>query len=111
MPSTNITLRNTPKMGLYFRRLGRQFTVYLKPALLLTSCSANVPPVGYYECAHTPGLWQHITRPIQCLFVVDDFGVKYVGKEHVERLLKALKKDYKLTVDWEGEIYCGIKLD
>ena len=42
---------------------------------------------------------------------MDDFGVKYVDKEHVEHLLEALKKDYKLAIDWEGDLYCGIKLD
>ena len=40
-------------------------------------------PHGYYEVTHTPGLWKHKTRPIQFTLVVDDFGVKYVGKEHV----------------------------
>jgi hypothetical protein len=28
----------------------------------------------------TPGLWTHKTRPILFSLVVDDFGVKYVGK-------------------------------
>ena len=37
---------------------------------------------GYYECKHTPGLWQHLTRPISFTLVVNDFGVKYVGREH-----------------------------
>ena len=37
-------------------------------------------PAGYFEVEHTPGLWQHVTRPIQFSLVVDDFGVKYVGK-------------------------------
>ena len=43
------------------------------------------------------------------MLVVDDFGVKYVGKENVH-LLKTLKKDYNLDEDWEGSLYCGIKL-
>ena len=38
-------------------------------------------PEGYYEITHTPGLWRHKTRPIQFMLVVDNFGVKYVGKE------------------------------
>ena len=37
---------------------------------------------GYYECPRTPGLWRHTWRPIMFVLVVDDFGVKYVGKEH-----------------------------
>ena len=33
-------------------------------------------PDGYYEVAHTPGIWQHTTRPIKFYLVVDNFGVK-----------------------------------
>ncbi len=56
---------------------------------------------GYYECVNTPGLWRHATRPITFSFVVDDFGVNYVGKEHAEHLISCLKKEtYKLTKDW-----------
>ena len=29
----------------------------------------------------TPGLWTHNSKPIQFTLVVDDFGIKYVGKE------------------------------
>ena len=36
----------------------------------------NLAPHGYFEVTHTPGLWQHITRPIYLSLVVDDFGVK-----------------------------------
>ena len=39
-----------------------------------------LPPDGYYEVTHTPGLWLHATGPIQFYLVVEDFGVKYVGK-------------------------------
>ena len=49
-------------------------------------------PYGYYEVAHTPGLWHHTTKPIQFSLVVDNFGVKYIGKQHVEHLIHCLKK-------------------
>ena len=69
-------------------------------------------PDGYYEVAHMPGLWRHTTRPIQFSLVVNDFGVKYVGKQHVEHLVHCLKKHYKkVSEDWEGNLYCGITLD
>ena len=67
-------------------------------------------PHGYYECKHTPGLWRHLTRPISFTLVVDDFGVKYVGREHVDHLIKCIKEKYELTEDWSGDLYCGIKL-
>jgi hypothetical protein len=65
---------------------------------------------GYYEVAHTPGLWKHISRPISFTLVVDDFGIKYVGKEHADHLLNALKQDYTIDIDWTGSLYCGIAL-
>ena len=37
---------------------------------------------GYTQSKMVPGLWKHKTRPIQFTLVVDDFGVKYRGKEH-----------------------------
>ena len=36
----------------------------------------------YFEVKHTPGLCKHETRPIWFTLTVDDFGVKYIGKEH-----------------------------
>ena len=78
----------------------------------------RLSPAGYYEVAHTPGLWRHVTRPVQFTLVVDDFGVKYVGKEHAVHLIKAIKKDqlipgdgYEVEVDWVGDLFCGITLD
>ncbi len=67
-------------------------------------------PHGYYECTHTPGLWRHLTRPISVTLVVDNFGVKYIGKEHVQHLITCLKEKYELTEDWTGNLYCGINL-
>ena len=44
--------------------------------------------------------------------VVDDFGVKYIGKEHEEHLFQELKKYYdKVIIDWAGSLYCGISLE
>ena len=71
----------------------------------------DLAPHGYYECAHTPGLWRHATRPIQFSLVVDDFGVKYVGKEHADHLVRTLRKTYEIAEDWAGEFYVGLKLD
>ena len=70
----------------------------------------RLAPAGYYEVPHTPGLWKHIHRPIAFSLVVDDFGVKYVGKAHADHLIRALKKDYELSEDWGGGLYCGITL-
>jgi hypothetical protein len=57
---------------------------------------------GYRQSKLVPGLWRHNTRPIQFTLVVDNFGVKYVGKEHARHLKKVLKMHYKLTCNWIG---------
>jgi hypothetical protein len=54
---------------------------------LLQTC---LTPFGYYPARHTPGLWLHRNRPISFTLVMDDFAVKYVGKQHAEHLRNAL---------------------
>jgi hypothetical protein len=49
----------------------------------------------------TPTSW-NFTRPITFSLVVDDFGIKYAGKEHADHLINCLKEKYKLTEDWVG---------
>ena len=56
-------------------------------------------------------MWKHVSRPIAFTLVVDDFGVKYEGKEYVEHLLVALESNYTIENDWEGKLYCGIELN
>ena len=65
----------------------------------------------YFEVPHTPGLFQHKNQPIWFTLVVDDFRIKYVGKEHIEHLLDILKELYKVEEDWTGSLYCVITLD
>ena len=63
----------------------------------------HLGPAGYYEVAHTPGLYTHVTRPIQFSLVMDDFGIEYVGKEHADHLIRTLKSLYnKISIDWKG---------
>jgi hypothetical protein len=60
----------------------------LKQAGLLANqlLKTRLAPFGYYPARHTPVLWLHNTRPISFTLVVDDFPVKYVGKQHAEHL-------------------------
>ena len=66
---------------------------------------------GYFQSKLVPGLWAHKTRPIQFTLVVDDFGVKYVGKEHALHLQSVLEEHYKITQDWTGAKYIGLTID
>ena len=46
-----------------------------------------------------------------CL-VVDDFGVKYIGKEHADHLIQCLHNHYQeVDIDWNGNQFCGVHLD
>ena len=65
---------------------------------------------GYRQSQTTPGLCKHDTRPISFSLVVDDFGVKYVGKEDAQHLLDTVQQYYKCSCDWEGERYCGLTI-
>ena len=57
-----------------------------------------------------PGLWFYKTKPIAFTLVVDDFGIKYMKKEHIDHLLKAVKEKYPVKVDWIGSKYLGMDL-
>jgi hypothetical protein len=74
---------------------------------LLQTCLA---PFGYYPARHTPGLWLHKTRPISFTLVVDNFAVKYVGKQHAEHPWNTLLRTYELTTDWTATLYSGMTL-
>eukprot|EP00957_Ditylum_brightwellii_P165326 12587970-Ditylum_brightwellii.AAC.1 len=65
---------------------------------------------GYCEVKHTPGLWKHDMRPVTFTLVVDDFGIKFVGDEHIHHLIKVLKQYYTIEIDWTRSRYCGISL-
>jgi hypothetical protein len=84
----------------------------LKQAGLLANqlLQTRLAPFGYYPARHTPGLWLHKTRPISFSLVVDDFAVKYVGKQHADHLRNALLKTYELTTDWAATVYSGTTL-
>eukprot|EP00804_Cyclotella_cryptica_P004967 CCRYP_014094-RA/>CCRYP_014094-RA protein AED:0.12 eAED:0.01 QI:0/0/0/1/1/1/2/0/1245 len=105
-------LRKHVKNGFVYLEIRR--CVYGLPmagALANNLLRKRLAPHGYYEVAHTPGLWRHVTHPISFTLVVDDFGVKYEGQEHAQHLIDTLKKYYKLAEDWKGDLYCGITLN
>ncbi len=71
----------------------------------------HLKEAGFTPAKFTPGLFTHKTRPLAFSLVVDDFGVKYTRQEDVDFLITELKKNYDVTVDWEGKIFCGIHLN
>ena len=104
MRSTNFQAKyTTAKKGMY----GLPQTGQLANNQLI----ATIAKYRYRRSKFTPGLWKHDTPPIQFVLVVDDFGIKFVGKQHADHLLSALKIHYKdVSVNWDGDLYCGITL-
>ena len=66
---------------------------------------------GYFQSKICPGFWKHESLPISFTLCVDDFCVKYVGKEHAQHLLAALEEHYTISEDWTGNRYLGLTLD
>ena len=67
---------------------------------------------GYSPVPHTPGLWHHQWRPITFCLVVDDFGIKYISKEHADHLIQCLQNHYQEDeINWAGKQFCGIHLN
>jgi len=55
---------------------------------------------GYFQSKLVPRLWKHTTRAISFTLVLDNFGVKYVRKEHAEHLMTVLQEHYQIKADW-----------
>ena len=70
--------------------------------------TSHLKQSGYTLCRYTPALWKHDTRSISFTLVVENFGVKYVGKQQEQNPIDALRILYKITVDWVGRKYLCI---
>jgi hypothetical protein len=66
---------------------------------------------GYCQNPITPGLWRHDFCPISFTLCIDDFGIKYVGREHIEHLSGILNEHYKYSQDWDGAHYLGMNIN
>ena len=71
----------------------------------------NIALDGYFQCNHTPGFCKYKWRPINFSLVVENSGVKHVGKENADNLVASIQKHYPISVEWKGGLYYGIKLD
>jgi hypothetical protein len=90
----------------------RKIMYGLKQAGVLVNelLQTRLAPLWYYPSRHTPVLWLHKTPPIYFILVVDDFAVKYVGKQHAENIWNALLRAYELTTDWTATVYSSMTL-
>ena len=42
---------------------------------------------------------------------MDDFGVKYVGKQYAEHLITCIQEYYPVSIDWNGKLYFVFSFD
>ena len=66
---------------------------------------------GYIQSLTVPLLFKHVTRKISFTLVVDNFGIKYKDKADIDHLIATLRKQYEITIDWEGSQYLGMTLE
>ncbi|KAL7479880.1 hypothetical protein ACHAW6_005598 [Cyclotella cf. meneghiniana] len=66
---------------------------------------------GYHQSNLVSGLWKHNWHPVWFTLVVDDFRVKYVGKEHALHLQSVIESYYPLSNDWTGDCYIKMTFD
>ena len=71
----------------------------------------QLSPHGYHPSPHTTVIWKHQTKRTKLCLCLDDFGIKYYSKDDADHLLDALQNFYEITVDWNGENYCGLTLN
>ena len=70
----------------------------------------HLAPSGYQTSRKHLTLWTHNRFPINYTLIVNDFGVKYPGKEHTLHLKSVLEDRYKVTTDSEGKLYIVISI-
>ena len=65
---------------------------------------------GYAPVVRTPSLWKHATKNIIFSLIIDDFGVRYVGKNNANHLIQALKNLYNVSIYWDGALHCDLSI-
>ena len=58
---------------------------------------------GYFPVVCTSSLCKHATKNIIFSLVVENFGIKYVGKNNADHLIQEFKNIYTVSIDWDGD--------
>jgi hypothetical protein len=95
----------------YFEIRQRMYGLKEAGIIAFNQLVKKLAPYGYIPMKCTPGLWRHTTKRTTFALCVDNFGVKYFSKADALHLINAVNDHYESTVDWEGNLYCGLNLD
>ena len=66
---------------------------------------------GYHQISFTNVLFKHKTLKTVFALCVDDFGIKYHSQKDLDHLQQTLRKYYDISVDKDGQNYCGLTLE
>ena len=65
---------------------------------------------NYLQDPDIPSFFQHTNNLVSFTLVVDDFGIKYTGKDTLEDLIRVLQLKYTIKIDITGQKYVGLRL-
>ena len=80
-------------------------------AIINLHLAAYLTKHGYMQAKHTPSLLKYTHLPISFTLLVDDFRVKYISNIVPYYLIKVLKMQYTISIDWIGSNYLGLTLE
>ncbi len=98
----NLTNKSTADGFVYIKIQKRMYGLPKAGILAQKLLEQRLNKHGYHQSPITPGPFT--------LFM-DDFGIKYVGREHAEHLTSILSEHYKCSHDWDGQRYLGTTID
>ena len=89
-------------MGTYFSRVTKgMYGLPQEGKISHDALERHVEHYGYLPSSKTPGLWTHNSWLINFTLEVNNFVVKYSGKEHALHLKSSLEDKCKVNIDRE----------
>ena len=64
-------------------------------ALANQQLQQHLAPCRHTPTKFTPSLWKHKSNNAIFTLIVDDFGIKYIGKDNAQYLIDTLKDKYE----------------
>ena len=107
----NLNRLRTSSNQIYIKIVKGMYGLKQAAVLAYKNLVRNLSNYDYEPIPHTVGLWRHKTRNIRFCLCVDDFGIKFFDPQDAHHLLASLSKHYKLSTDWNGNQFCGLRLD
>ena len=71
---------------------------------------SHLAKFGYAPIPCTTSSWNKSTLDISFALVVNDFGIKYVGKQSADHLIQNLQKLYTISIDWSANLFFVLTL-